>query len=86
MLEMQRAKEDGRWDAAYDAPSTAAVPADFQAALDLSPKAKAFYATLEKRNTYAILFRIQTVKKAETRARNIREFVAMLERHEKIHP
>ena len=47
---------------------------------------KAFFATLESRNRYAILFRIQTVKRAETRARKITEFVAMLERHDKIHP
>ena len=57
-----------------------------QAALNKSSKAKAFFATLESRNRYAILFRIQTGKRAETRARKITEFIAMLERHEKIHP
>ena len=84
--EMLRAQQDGRWDRAYDSPRNAAVPQDFQAALDKSPKANAFFEKLESRNRYAILFRIQTVKKAETRARKITEFVAMLERHEKIHP
>jgi uncharacterized protein YdeI (YjbR/CyaY-like superfamily) len=84
--QVERAKKDGRWDAAYDSPASATVPGDFQAALDLNPRAKEFFATLERRNTYAILFRIQTVKRAETRARRIQEFVEMLERHEKIHP
>jgi uncharacterized protein YdeI (YjbR/CyaY-like superfamily) len=86
LKEILRAKEDGRWERAYDSPSNATVPEDFQAALNKSSKAKAFFATLESRNRYAILFRIQTVKKAETRARKITEFIAMLERHEKIHP
>ncbi len=84
--EILRAKKDGRWERAYDSPRNAAVPEDFQAALDKSARAKAFFATLESRNRYAILFRIQTVKKAETRARKISEFVAMLEKHQKIHP
>lgn len=86
LREMQRAQEDGRWDKAYDSPCKATVPDDLQLALDGSARAKAFFATLESRNRYAILFRIQTVKKADTRARKIDEFVAMLERHEKIHP
>jgi uncharacterized protein YdeI (YjbR/CyaY-like superfamily) len=67
-------------------PAMQLFPRIFQAALDKSPKAKAFFEKLESRNRYAILFRIQTVKRAETRARKITEFVAMLERHEKIHP
>jgi len=86
LQEILRAKKDGRWEQAYDSPRNATVPEDFQAALDKSARAKAFFATLESRNRYAILFRIQTVKKAETRARKISEFVAMLEKHEKIHP
>jgi uncharacterized protein YdeI (YjbR/CyaY-like superfamily) len=86
LAEMERAKKDGRWEAAYDSPSNAIVPEDFQAALDKNARARAFFATLESRNRYALLFRIQTAKKAETRARRIREFVAMLARHEKIHP
>jgi uncharacterized protein YdeI (YjbR/CyaY-like superfamily) len=81
-----RAKEKGQWEAAYDAPSTSTVPADFQAALDGSKGAAAFFATLNSANRYAMLWRIQTAKKAETRARRIAEFIAMLERKEKLHP
>ncbi|MBU6493178.1 MAG: YdeI/OmpD-associated family protein, partial [Burkholderiales bacterium] len=81
-----RAKSDGRWDAAYDSSSRATVPADFQAELDRNPRAKDFFETLDSRNRYAVLFRIQTVKKAETRARKISQFVLMLARHEKVHP
>lgn len=83
---VESAKKDGRWDAAYDSPGSATVPEDFQAELDKNPKANAFYDTLEKRNTYAILWRIQTAKKPETRAKRIRDFIALLERGEKIHP
>jgi uncharacterized protein YdeI (YjbR/CyaY-like superfamily) len=79
------AKKDGRWDAAYDSPSRAKVPEDFQAALAKSPRAHKFFENLDGANRYAMLFRIQTVKKAETRARKIREFVEMLERNETIH-
>jgi uncharacterized protein YdeI (YjbR/CyaY-like superfamily) len=82
---IEQAKQSGRWDTAYDSPREAAVPSDLQAALDASPRAKAFFATLDKANRYAILWRIQTVKKAETRARKIAQFVEMLERKEKIH-
>lgn len=78
-------KQSGRWDSAYDSPRVAAVPSDLQAALDASPSAKAFFETLDKANRYAILWRIQTVRKAETRARKIAHFIGMLERNEKIH-
>lgn len=84
--EVECAKSDGRWDAAYDSASKATVPDDFQSALDSNARAEAFFGTLESRNRYAILFRIQTAKKAETRARKIAQFVQMLERHEKVHP
>lgn len=80
------AKRDGRWEAAYDSPSQASVPDDFQAALDNNPTASAFFATLNKRNRYAILWRIQTAKKAETCAKRIQQFIAMLERHEAPYP
>lgn len=86
LREIERAKANGRWDAAYDSPSKATVPEDLQAALDAAPKAKKFFATLSGANRYAILFRIQTVKKPETRARKVQEFVEMLARQEKIHP
>jgi uncharacterized protein YdeI (YjbR/CyaY-like superfamily) len=59
---------------------------DFQAALDANPRATAFFKTLDRANRYAILWRIQTVKKAETRSRKIEQFIAMLEREQKIHP
>ena len=86
LKEIERAQSDGRWDAAYDSASKSTVPADFQAALDASPRALAFFATLNSGNRYALLFRIQTAKKAETRAKRIRDFTLMLERHEKFHP
>lgn len=82
---VERARSDGRWDAAYDSPSKAAVPNDLQAALDDNPRARDFFETLDSRNRYAILFRIQTSKKAETRAKKIAQFVQMLARHERLH-
>jgi uncharacterized protein YdeI (YjbR/CyaY-like superfamily) len=86
LAEVERAKQDGRWEQAYDSPSKAAVPTDLQRALNKNPRAKAFFATLEGRNRYAILWRVQTAKKAETRAKRIALFVEMLERGEKLHP
>ena len=85
LAQIEAAKADGRWEAAYAPASKAEVPADLQAALDQSPEAAAFFATLTGSNRYAILYRIGAVKKRETRARKIAEFVAMLERHEKVH-
>ncbi|MGO4381257.1 YdeI/OmpD-associated family protein [Pseudoduganella sp. RAF53_2] len=86
MREIERAKADGRWEQAYDSWSAATVPGDLQAALDASPKAKKFFATLNSHNRYAILFRTHSAKRAETRAKRIAEFVAMLERGETIYP
>jgi uncharacterized protein YdeI (YjbR/CyaY-like superfamily) len=86
LKEIERAKSDGRWDAAYDSAKTAEVPPDFQAALNRNAKAKAFFATLNSANRYAVLFRIQTAKKIETRESRIQKFVQMLENHEKLHP
>jgi uncharacterized protein YdeI (YjbR/CyaY-like superfamily) len=83
---IENAKENGRWEAAYDSPGAATVPSDFQAALDANPRAAAFFKTLDGANRYAVLWRIQTVKKAETRARKIDQFIEMLAREEKIHP
>ena len=83
---VEAAKADGRWDRAYDSPGTMTVPADLQAALDKHPKARAFFETLKGANRYAILYRIQTAVKPETRARRIAEFVAMLKRRETLHP
>ena len=86
LAEVDRARADGRWNAAYDAQSAATVPADLQAALDANPKAAAFFAKLDSRNRYAVLFRTQGAKKPETRARRIAKFVEMLAKGEKIHP
>jgi uncharacterized protein YdeI (YjbR/CyaY-like superfamily) len=83
--EIERAKKDGRWDAAYDSPRGATVPDDLQAALDGNAPAKAFFTTLNGQNRYAILFRIQTAKKADSRARRIQQFVEMLAKGEKLH-
>ena len=86
LLEIDRAKQDGRWDAAYSSVSKAVVPDDLQAALDANKKAKAFFATLNSRNRYAVLFRIQNSRKHETRARKIARFVEMLSNGETLHP
>ena len=85
LVQVERAKKDGRWQAAYDSARNAKPPADFAAALAASAQASAFFATLSGANRYAVLFRVQAPKKPETRARKIRELVAMLERGEKIH-
>lgn len=86
MEAIERAKENGRWDAAYESPSAAMVPGDFQAALDKNARARAFFASLDRTNRYAVLFRIQTVKKLETRMKRIQQFIEMLEKHERVHP
>jgi uncharacterized protein YdeI (YjbR/CyaY-like superfamily) len=83
--EIERAKADGRWEAAYAPASTITVPPDMQAALDANPAAAAFFATLTGANRYAVLYRIGAVKKAETRARKIADYVAMLARGETLH-
>ncbi len=84
--EVERAKRDGRWDAAYDPASRATVPDDLQAALAQNARAAAFFATLDATNRYAVLWRVQTAKKAETRQKRIAGLVAMLARGEKVHP
>lgn len=86
MAAIERAKQKGQWDAAYDSARNMTVPDDFQAALDTNKKAAEFFANLNSTNRYAMLFRIQTAKKAETRARRIEKFIQMLERHEKLYP
>ncbi len=83
---IEQARKTGQWDGAYDSHRTASVPDDFQAELDKNPKAQAFFNTLDSGNRYAILFRLQTARTAETRARRIEQFIRMLEKHEKIHP
>ena len=82
---VEAAKRDGRWDAAYDSQRNATVPDDLQAALDANPQAQEAFGKLNGANRYAILFRIHQAKRAETRAKRIAEFVAMLERGEQLH-
>jgi uncharacterized protein YdeI (YjbR/CyaY-like superfamily) len=83
---VESARQDGRWEAAYAPQSKAAIPDDLQAELDRNAVAKAFFTTLDSRNRYAILHRIHTAKKAETRAKRIEQFVRMLANKEKIYP
>jgi uncharacterized protein YdeI (YjbR/CyaY-like superfamily) len=82
---VEAAKRDGRWEQAYDSPSTMTMPRDFLAALRTDPAAYAFFKTLTKANTYAIGYRLQTAKKPETRARRMAALLAMLSRGEKLH-
>lgn len=86
LAEVDRAKADGRWDAAYDSPKTAVVPDDLTRALARHPTAKAAFAKLDAMNRYAILYRLQTAKQPQTRARQIETFVAMLEAAKTLHP
>jgi uncharacterized protein YdeI (YjbR/CyaY-like superfamily) len=86
LREVEAARADGRWDAAYEGQRTAAVPDDLQRALDANPAAAGFFATLDGRNRYAILYRVQDARKPETRARRIGKYVAMLAAGEKIYP
>ncbi|HXS15705.1 MAG TPA: YdeI/OmpD-associated family protein, partial [Polyangiaceae bacterium] len=86
LTQVERAKQDGRWDLAYDPPSRATVPDDLQAALATNARAAAFFLTLNAANRYAVLWRVQTAKKPETRQKRIAELVAKLARGEKVHP
>ena len=82
---IEAAKADGRWKQAYSSQKNISVPEDFQSALDKNKKAKAFFETLNSSNRYPFLFRIETAKKAETRAKRIQQFVEMLAKNEKFH-
>lgn len=84
-LEVEKAQADGRWEAAYDAPSNMQVPDYFLKELDKSPKAKALYETLNKTNKYAIAWRLQTAKTEATRTRRTAKIIAMLNAGEKLH-
>jgi uncharacterized protein YdeI (YjbR/CyaY-like superfamily) len=85
LREVEAARADGRWDAAYASPANQTVPDDLQRALDANPKAAAFFTTLTSQNRYAILYRVEEAKRPETRARRIEKFVGMLERGETLH-
>jgi len=84
--EIDRAKADGRWDAAYAGPATITESAEFAQALAANPAAAEFYAKLSSQNRFAILFRLHNAKRAETRERNIMKFIEQLERGETIYP
>ncbi|MFP2896539.1 YdeI/OmpD-associated family protein [Corallococcus sp. 4LFB] len=85
LREVEAARADGRWEAAYAGAKTIEVPADLTLALEKRPKAQAFFATLKSANRYAILYRLHEAKKPETRARRLEKFVAMLEAGETLH-
>jgi len=84
--QVELAKADGRWESAYESQSRITVPEDFQRELDQNPRAQEFFMTLNSANRYAILYRLQTAKKPETRSARIHKFIEMLLQHEKIHP
>ncbi len=86
LKEIAAAKKDGRWQQAYDSPRSATVPAAFLQALSKNRKAQSFFEGLNKANTYAIAYRLQTAKKPETREKRMRSILAMLARGEKFHP
>lgn len=86
LREVEAARRDGRWQAAYQPQSALTVPDDLQAELARHPAAQAFFDTLNKVNRYAICYRIQTARKPETRRARIEKFIAMLENHESLHP
>jgi uncharacterized protein YdeI (YjbR/CyaY-like superfamily) len=85
LVEIERAKADGRWDAAYDSPRNMQVPDDLQAALDAEPRAAQAFAALDATNRYAVLYRVHDAKRPETRTRRIEMFVGMLARGERLH-
>lgn len=86
LLAVETAMNNGRWEAAYEPQSRTVLPEELEAAFAEHPRAKEFYETLNRQNQYAISFRIQNAKKAETRKRKVEEFIRMLENGEKIYP
>jgi uncharacterized protein YdeI (YjbR/CyaY-like superfamily) len=86
LAEVERAKQDGRWERAYDGAKAATVPDDLAAALARNSRARAFFEGLDGANRYAILYRVATAKRPETRAQRIAKFVAMCAAHETLHP
>jgi uncharacterized protein YdeI (YjbR/CyaY-like superfamily) len=86
LAEVERARADGRWEAAYEAQRNSTVPDDLQRELDARPKAKASFAEFTSQNRFAILYQLQDAKRPETRARRLAKFVAMLEAGERIDP
>ena len=85
LAEIERAKQDGRWESAYPSPANATMPPEFEAELERNPKAKAFFETLNRVNRYAIIWRLATAKTQATRDRLTRKFLDMLEKGETLH-
>ena len=85
LTEVEAAKADGRWEQAYDSPANATIPPELEAALNAHPKAKAFFETLNKANRYAVIWRITTARKPETRAARLAKIMTMLENKETFH-
>ncbi|MBI3201298.1 MAG: YdeI/OmpD-associated family protein [Myxococcales bacterium] len=86
LAEVDRAKRDGRWERAYESAKTSTIPDDLADALSRNDRARAFFETLDAANRYAILYRVTTAKRAETRAKRIATFVAMCAAHKTLHP
>jgi len=86
LREIERARADGRWEAAYESQSRATVPDDLRRQLDRDPAARKFFESLESHNRYAILYRIHEAKRPETRARRIARFMEMLRAGQRPHP
>jgi uncharacterized protein YdeI (YjbR/CyaY-like superfamily) len=85
LAQVEAAKADGRWEKAYGGSAAMTIPQDFLDALDATPKAKAFFLTLDRKNLYSIYYRLHTAKKAETRAKRMDQILARLERGERFH-
>ena len=85
LQEVEAAKQDGRWKAAYDSASKMEIPDDFLKELAKNKRAKAFFETLNRANVYAIVWRLQTAKKPETRQRRLATILAMLAKEQKFH-
>jgi len=85
LAQVEAAKSDGRWEAAYASPANVEVPEDLKHALDANPRAAEFFSTLNKSNRFAVVYQLEDAKKPETRARRLERFVAMLERGEKLY-
>ena len=86
LREVERAKADGRWEAAYEPASAISVPDDLRRELDQDEVAREFFDSLDSQNRYAILYRLQDAKRPETRARRLARFMSMLKEGRKIHP
>jgi len=86
LRQVELARSDGRWEAAYESQSKITIPDDFQRELDKNQRAKEFFSTLDSANRYAVLFRIHAAKKPETRSARIQKFIEMLSQHQKLHP